>query len=177
MSIQNQSNPFFITEFSRNYKWLSNFYSHRIEVEGDSYHTAEHAYQASKAMDREERVEIMDTPSPADAKKIGRNLLSIRGDWDDVKVDVMREILAIKFSDPELSEKLIATGDAVLIEGNNHGDRFWGVYKGRGHNMLGKLLMELRDDLVTARAEKAKYLESNQPSTSDATTIPQSNQA
>lgn len=43
--------------------------------------------------------------------------------------------------------QLLATGNEELIEGNKHGDHFWGVCNGHGENMLGKLLMQLRAEL------------------------------
>jgi ribA/ribD-fused uncharacterized protein len=162
-----------ISEFSRNYSWLSNFYPTVFAIGDDVFVSVEHAYQAAKVTCREEWFEITQASTPAKAKRLGRKAASIRHDWDEVKVGVMRTAVAAKFQNPELAEKLIATGDALLIEGNEWGDRFWGVYKGRGHNMLGKILMEVRANLI----EAAKYAETNQTSTSDATTIPQSNQA
>ena len=54
----------------------------------------------------------------------------------------MYELLISKFSDPGLRDKLIATGDAELIEGNNHWDRYWGVCRGEGQNKLWKLLID-----------------------------------
>ena len=66
-----------------------------------------------------------------------------------MKIDIMRQVLKSKFTqNPELKAKLIATGDAELIEGNNWNDRFWGVCRGVGQNHLGKLLMEVRAELV-----------------------------
>ena len=71
--------------------------------------------------------------------------MDLREDWETVKIDVMRDVLKSKFSlNSELREKLIATGDVELIEGNHWNDRFWGVCRGKGQNHLGKLLMELR---------------------------------
>ena len=88
----------------------------------------------------------MSFASPVIAKRIGRKV-NLRADWEDVKCDIMKELLKKKFENAELAEKLLATGDMELVEGNNHGDRFWGMVNGVGKNMLGKLLMEVRDDL------------------------------
>lgn len=60
----------------------------------------------------------------------------------------MRDLLDLKFADPALAALLLATGDADLVEGNDWGDRFWGVCDGAGANMLGRLLMELRTRLA-----------------------------
>ena len=80
-------------------------------------------------------------------KRKGRRV-KLRSDWEQVKTTVMREVLGIKFLDPELSSKLLATGNEELIEGNTWNDRFWGVCRGSGRNVLGKLLMEIREDLM-----------------------------
>jgi ribA/ribD-fused uncharacterized protein len=71
----------------------------------------------------------------------------MRDDWNDIKIDVMRDLLQEKFSDDDLRELLLATGDAELIEGNTWNDYFWGVCLGEGQNWLGKLLMEVRKEL------------------------------
>ena len=132
--------------FRGEYAFLSNFQKCNIEFEGDVYPTVEHAFQAAKTFDKEERKRILSFASPVIAKRIGRKV-KLRPDWEYVKCDIMLLLLKKKFEDPELAEKLLATGDAELIEGNNHGDRFWGMVNGEGKNMLGKLLMEVRDDL------------------------------
>ena len=63
--------------------------------------------------------------NPSDAKKLGRDL-TLRPDWEKVKVRLMYEICMCKFmQNPELRDKLLATGESTLIEGNNWGDYFW----------------------------------------------------
>lgn len=85
-------------------------------------------------------------PRAVDAKKLGK-LVTIRPDWDEIKVEVMYEIVKAKFHyNPDLREMLLATEDAELIEGNWWGDTFWGVCKGQGLNNLGKILMRVRDE-------------------------------
>ena len=80
--------------------------------------------------------------------RLGRRI-ELRPDWEEVKIEIMRQVLKSKFThNPELREKLIATGNTELIEGNNWNDRFWGVCRGVGKNHLGKLLMEIRAELV-----------------------------
>lgn len=129
------------------YGFLSNFYSSPIQYEGIVYPTVEHMFQALKALDIETRKKIANAATPGQAKRLGRSV-ALREDWEEVKVDVMRTALQLKFSDPTLRAKLIATGDAELIEGNTWNDRFWGVCRGSGKNMLGLLLMELRSSLM-----------------------------
>ena len=64
----------------------------------------------------------------------------------------MRDLLRNKFSEPDLAARLLATGSTELIEGNNWNDTFWGVCRGRGRNMLGQLLMEVREEIARTKA-------------------------
>jgi ribA/ribD-fused uncharacterized protein len=102
----------------------------------------EQAFQAAKTFDVQERQRFVGL-SPASAKRRGRAVL-LRPDWQEVKVDIMRQCLRSKFADANLQARLLATGARPLVEGNRWGDRFWGVCGGTGRNMLGVLLMELR---------------------------------
>lgn len=75
-------------------------------------------------------------------------LVHLRPDWDLIKDKVMYEVCWLKFSThPDLKEKLLATGDRELVEGNFWGDAYWGVYLGVGENKLGKTLMKIRSEL------------------------------
>ena len=135
-----------IDSFRGEHDYLSNFYSCPVEYDGLTYQNTEAAFQAAKCVDRNEREKFVSL-SPGQAKKLGRKV-DLREDWETVKIDVMRDVLKSKFSlNSELREKLIATGDVELIEGNHWNDRFWGVCRGKGQNHLGKLLMELREIL------------------------------
>lgn len=141
-----------IDRFEDKYFFLSNFYPSLMVYEGYKVQTAEHAFQLAKTTHNEERSKVASESRPGGAKRRGRQL-TLRPDWEDIKVDVMREVLQEKFSHPELKNKLLDTGDATLVEGNTWHDNFWGdcvcekckVIPGR--NMLGKLLMELRESL------------------------------
>ena len=137
-----------IDRFDGEYAFLSNFYESPIKDEnGVTYPTVEHYFQAMKTLSPFMRNLIATAPTPGQAKKLGRHV-DLRPKWEEVKIDVMRLGLKLKFmSHPELKEKLLATGDAYLEEGNWWKDRYWGVCNGIGENMLGKLLMELRDEL------------------------------
>ena len=128
--------------FDGQHFFLSNFY---LEKDGKS---GEHRFQAAKSLNERERSSILAAVSPREAKYRGRTT-KLRPDWEQVKVDVMREVLEQKFSDPDLRAKLLATGDAELFEANHWHDKYWGVDKwtGNGENVLGKLLMELRERL------------------------------
>lgn len=134
-----------ITSFSGDNRWLSNFWPSTVIYDGIAYPTVENAYQAAKTLDIEAR-KLIQYSTPSEAKKLGKTV-SIREDWEQIKIDVMRKLLHQKFLQKDLREKLIATGDLELIEGNWWGDRFWGVCKGEGQNHLGKLLMAIRTEL------------------------------
>lgn len=136
-----------IDSFEGEYGFLSNFYPLSIEYEGHIYNSSEHAYQAYKTIDPKKRLHIASAHSAFEAKRRG-NAVEIRKDWDNVKVEIMRGILKEKFKHPEMKQKLIDTGTAELIEGNWWGDTFWGTCNGKGQNWLGKLLMEIRKELL-----------------------------
>ena len=132
-----------IPSFTGSYAFLSNFYSAATMAEGIRYPTSEHAFQAMKTLDLEQRQRIAEAPTPGRAKQLGRSV-QLRPDWDSYRIEAMRQVLRSKFSDPLLRDQLLATGDATLVEGNQHGDRFWGQVGSDGTNWLGRLLMELR---------------------------------
>ncbi len=90
-------------------------------------------------------ISILETPG--EAKKYGRTVV-MRSDWDEVKLEVMENIVRAKFMQlPYLREKLLLTEDIILEEGNTWGDTFWGVYDGEGTNHLGLILMKVRKEL------------------------------
>ncbi|HKQ50267.1 MAG TPA: NADAR family protein [Phycisphaerae bacterium] len=146
-----QSSPAPISSFFGEYRFLSNFWPAVVEYENITFSSVEHAYQAAKTLDMAERRRIAAIVEPGDAKRAGR-ALRLRPDWEQVKIGVMEDCVRYKFTHhADLREKLLATGDAELIEGNTWGDRFWGVCDGQGENHLGKILMKVRAEL---RAEK-----------------------
>jgi ribA/ribD-fused uncharacterized protein len=133
-----------IDSFSGQYAFLSNFYPCEVEFEGDIYPSAEHAYQAAKTTDPDVRRMIRELSSPGKAKRTGKDI-RIRPDWKNWRTYYMHQILVAKFNIPELREKLLSTGNSVLIEGNNWNDTYWGICNGRGENHLGRILMEIRN--------------------------------
>jgi len=143
-----------IPSFDGKYRFLSNFYPAEIVWGGLRYPTSEHLYHAMKAATEAGREWVRAAPTAASAKSRGRQIKRVGG-WGAKRVDVMRTVLLAKFGQhPKLAAKLIATGDAELVEGNTWGDTFWGrdLATGRGDNRLGKLLMELRGTLETTDA-------------------------
>ncbi|MCA9071027.1 MAG: NADAR family protein [Planctomycetaceae bacterium] len=136
-----------VDSFAGEYRFLSNFYPSPIRVDGLLYPTVEHAFQAAKTPDKEEKRKIADARSPGRAKALGRKV-RLRKDWESVKVGIMKQLVLLKFREhPDLEERLLATDDAELIEGNTWNDRFWGVCNGHGKNHLGKALMWVRTQL------------------------------
>lgn len=137
-----------ILEFQGPYRFLSNFYPAKMVWDGLEFNTSEHAYVAAKTLDRNLRIKISKITLPGNVKRFGRNM-ELRSDWEEVKIELMTEIVMAKFSqNPDLFEKLLATGDAILEEGNRWHDLVWGVCppgSGKGRNELGKILMKIRE--------------------------------
>lgn len=147
-----------INSFAGESDFLSNFFNRFglcVEIE----------YQAAKTLDPVWRAQILAAKTPGEAKRLGwqlpKNLM--RPDWDDVRVEEMLRLLRRKFTHPTLKAKLLATGNQVLIEGmagERRCDNFWGscrcgrkhpatgfVCNDQGVNMLGRLLMQVREEL------------------------------
>jgi ribA/ribD-fused uncharacterized protein len=128
------------------YRWLSNFHFVKVQWDGQTYRSTEHAYQAAKHLDPVFRAEIARYSHPRDARRASRSRPS-RSDWNDIKIDVMLNINRQKFMQEPLRTWLLETGDAYLEETNTWGDTFWGVCNGVGENQLGKILMQIRTEL------------------------------
>lgn len=134
-----------ITEFKGKYAFLSNFWPVQIQDGGITYPSVEHAYQAAKCADPKLKAGFT-SGTASQVKKRGRHV-KIRDDWDSIKLQLMELLVGQKFQHEHLKKDLLATGDAILIEGNWWGDRFWGVCNGKGENHLGKILMKVRAEL------------------------------
>ena len=141
-----------IEEFQGEFRFLSNFWQCSVLYEGIHFPSSENAFQAAKTLNMDARkLFSLKEVTPSMSKHLGR-VITLRPNWDTIRLTVMDEVLAAKFTDQELRDKLIATGEAELIEGNNWGDTFWGVCNGKGSNFLGKSLMNLRKKLTTPKA-------------------------
>lgn len=137
-----------ISGFSGPYRFLSNFYPAKVHLRGVEYLSSEHAYQAAKSKDPAVRETVRSLPTPSAAKTYGKTIL-LRPDWEQRKVRIMRQIVLDKFTrNPELGQQLIETGDRELVETNHWGDQFWGVCRGIGKNQLGRILMDVRHELL-----------------------------
>lgn len=131
------------------YGEFSNFARFAFTLDGQAWPTSEHYFQAQKFNDEEYREKIRQTPSPMIAARLGRSRkVPIRSDWEQVKVDVMRAAVRQKIAaHTELTQLLLGTGDEELIEAAPR-DSFWGCGKdGTGSNWLGRILMEVREEL------------------------------
>ncbi len=131
------------------YGYFSNFASYPIELKGKTWPTSEHYFQAQKFAGLADEEEIRLADSPGKAARLGRDRKRpLRKDWEVVKDDIMREALYAKFTQhPKLKAKLLTTGETPLIE-HTKNDSYWADGgDGSGKNMLGELLMELREKL------------------------------
>ena len=131
------------------YGEFSNFTSFPFVLDGVQWPTSEHYFQAQKFDDDAYREKIRTTKSPMIAARLGRSRrVPIRPDWESVKVDVMRKAVEAKINaHEELKELLLSTGNEELIEDAAR-DSFWGCgADGSGQNWLGRILMELREQL------------------------------
>jgi len=149
------SEPNVINFYSVNdeYGEFSNFAAFPITVKKKRWPTSEHYFQAQKFENPAYREEIRKAKTPMIAARLGRDRRKkLRRDWESVKDNVMREAVRAKFTQhEELRVLLLSTGNARLVE-HTANDACWGDGgDGSGRNMLGRILMEVREKL---RAEK-----------------------
>jgi len=142
-----------IAVFKDDFEFLSNFYQSQFVWKGYTWPTVEHAYQAAKTLGVEMRRLIRQSSTPSQAKRLGRQVI-LRSDWEDIKIDIMYELVKLKFfSNVDIAEKLLATGEDMLIEENSWHDNIWGdccchkCSNIEGENFLGLILMLVREDL------------------------------
>ncbi|WP_434047762.1 NADAR family protein [Sorangium cellulosum] len=131
------------------YGFFSNFSRHPVTLKGKVWPTSEHYFQAQKFPDTHHEEEIRNAPGPGEAARMGRQRSRpLRPDWEQVKDDIMREVVRAKFTQhEELKRALLDTGDAELVEHTTN-DAYWADGgDGSGVNMLGKILMEIREEL------------------------------
>jgi ribA/ribD-fused uncharacterized protein len=129
------------------YEFLSNFYASTVAYEGMLYPTVEHAYQASKSADQSTRAIIKNAASPAIAKKLGQ-AIQVRDGWLEEKLEIMQKLIREKFENPFIRWRLKETSPKKLINENRWNDRFFGVVQGVGENHLGRILMEVREEII-----------------------------
>ena len=138
--------PDCINSFKGEYDFLSNRYPCRILWEGQEFHSAETAFQASKCEDEKERKGFAGCSTDKAVLK-GKDLTPYPG-WEDAQISIMESILQAKFEqNPALMQKLVETGNRILLNGNNKQETFWGIdpYSWIGENHLGRIIMNIRD--------------------------------
>lgn len=130
---------------------FSNFAPYPVKMGKKTWPTSEHYFQAQKFEDEQYQEKIRENKSPMIAARLGRSRkVKIRREWESMKVGVMRDVVLAKFSQhSELRETLLSTGDAKLVEHTTN-DSYWGDGgDGSGKNMLGQILMQVRERLRT----------------------------
>lgn len=138
-----------IGPFTGEYCWLSNFYPVEVALDGVTYPSVEHAFQAAKTLDAAVREKIREAATASAARRMRRSV-KLRSDWEQIRVKIMLQLVWQKFQHPELRARLLATTNEELVEINTWGDRFWGVCGGEGENVLGRILMAVRSELRRA---------------------------
>jgi len=131
------------------YGFLSNYFECPIISKKIKWKSIEHYYQAQKFTGTIKEDQTRKLSSPDSDKCYAHSFQHLwRPDWDEVKIEIMREAVRDKFFQSAiLAEELIATRSAILIEDSKK-DFFWGISDGTGQNMLGKILMKVREELI-----------------------------
>lgn len=150
-----------INSFKEEHAFLSNFELCKVTLDGVDYPSVENAYQAAKLNIPNNLILTniirtdngFDTCTAKQSKRLGRKVI-LRDDWDEIKDDIMYDLVKQKFSrNTKLKSMLMSTGDRELVEGNWWHDNYWGdcscskCYDIEGKNKLGKILMRVRDEL------------------------------
>jgi ribA/ribD-fused uncharacterized protein len=140
-----------IKEFREKYAPFSSFWKIPIIYESITFPSIEHAFQAGKIKSWICKSQIARIPYPSQVKKMLHfQGVPIRKDWEDINLNLMKELVRQKFLVyPDLNELLLNTNDEEIQEGNYWHDTFWGVdlKTGKGENHLGKILMKVREEL------------------------------
>lgn len=136
-----------ILGFFGDYRFLSNFHPCDLMVAGIVYPSSEHAYMAMKVASKAERLVIASIEKANKVKQYGQTV-TLRHNWEDIKVAMMFRVCYAKFLlNEDLKQLLVLTGDKYLEETNYWGDTTWGKCNGQGQNLLGKVLMAVREEL------------------------------
>lgn len=138
-------------EFEDQYAFLSNMYSCKVHYDGETFPCVETAFQYAKCANENEHERFLNEKgfyvSGRVARRIGQQV-KMRDDWHDARLTVMYKLLEEKFyHNEELRQALKDTGNIYIQEDNTWGDTFWGVCNGEGYNMLGKMIMEIRQNI------------------------------
>ena len=138
------------------YYEFTNFYPTAVIIDEQRWPSTEHYFQAQKFVGTPYLDVIRGLPTAREAFQLSRNPTVSqwrRSDWDTVKDDIMLKALRCKFTQHKDLRKLLwETGKREIIEHTTN-DSYWadGGGSGKGLNKLGKLLMQVRDDIVAVR--------------------------
>jgi ribA/ribD-fused uncharacterized protein len=136
------------------FRFLSNFFilENGVYLDDVYYPSVEHAFQACK-WPHDQREQFLGVTA-GKAKRLGKMAPNFNSNkWDKQKVALMVGLCRQKFeNNPKLKEMLLMTNGCHLEERNNWHDIFWGTdIDGKGENQLGKILMNIRHDLITKK--------------------------
>lgn len=137
-----------IPEFTDEYSFLSNEYQFETNLGGRTYQSLEHAYHSEKSNDPSWKDYC--SKKTTKIKDLRKACLAIvfRNDWNKIKLDLMAYLLLQKFVENEdMKQRLIDTSPKILLNGNFNGDKYWGfcLKEERGENMIGNMLMQIRN--------------------------------
>jgi len=137
-----------IKEFKGEFRWLSNFSEVHVILGGVKYPSVEHAYQSAKSEVESWKKFCAETPEAGKVKNASKGIIVI-STWKRMNLGIMKELLIQKYNQEPYKSKLIDTGEEKIQEGNLWGDDFWGIdlKTGTGKNILGQMIMEIRDEL------------------------------
>jgi ribA/ribD-fused uncharacterized protein len=143
---------FFPLKFYRTYKYsntfgFTNYSQHTVHIEGiGTFPTAEAAFQAHKNLEDKSYIQNqLKSNSPTVSKYLG-NKVKVRSDWEEIKLEIMENIVKLKFEQHEdIRENLLSSGLRPIVE-HTKDDSFWGDGEdGEGKNMMGKILTNIRN--------------------------------
>lgn len=150
-------NAIFFYESGLPYYEFTNFYQFPVKIDGKVWPTTEHYYQAQKFTDNSLQEEIRKLRSPRDAFDFTRTVnYAVRPDWRSVNLNIMLKAVRAKFTqNPTLKNLLLNTDDKILVENAGKNDDFFGAGADfNGHNHLGQILMQVREEFRGAPEHK-----------------------
>lgn len=131
-------------------------------VVGRVWPSSEALYQACRFPDLPDVQQMIARQASAMAAKMKSkpHRGATREDWPRIRLRIMRWVLRVKLAQhmKRFGAVLLATGDAAIVE-RSAKDRYWGAVESEdgtleGQNVLGRLLMELREELRTKPPEE-----------------------
>ncbi len=152
-----------ISEFKGEYSWLSNFEPVKITLAGVEYASVEHAYMSAKSDNKAWKLFCVNPKNSAGKIKKESYTVKLVEDWNTKKFTVMKMCLTQKYNQELFKSKLIETENQNIQEGNYHGDVVWGIdlktSTNIGENHLGRMIMEIRQQLIEADSKKKSLVE------------------